>query len=384
MAGLNQDFKKVFVTTNNTLLVSGTTNVLAQCQLGIFDGTTYAATTAPTWSANPTLLIAQGTPDMNGNAFPKGAGLKNETDKAKVIVGKKIINWRKKASATGQQEIWTIGYDGTDTTKTISGSCDEIKHLYIKLTGKPIETLIPGGLVVHVEAQGPCCATCGDSCATVDPRIFANAFIDQLNQFNILGIHSDANATEGGSTLAPLYALNKYIQYTLLYDSGSTATGIQFTGAFVEHTTDTCYFDRFPYNADPVHIQVSEYNPDWHGSPCASTYPVTQIQAATYPFGDGQWVIRYEAVQHGWDDRDYNKFDTFLRQAEGQYLCTDPTVSYDKYTLTYEIEYHVLGWSDIYRDRYDLEVFVQTGQTAFKNAINTYISGVTGLGIATV
>ena len=108
------------------------------------------------------------------------------------------------------------------------------------------------------------------------------------------------------------------------------------------------------------------------------------MQAVEYPFGDGQWLIRYEAVAHGWDMRDYNKFDTFLRQAEGQYLCTDPYISYDKYTLTYEIEYHVLGWSDVYKDRYDVEVFVPYNATAYKNAINTYISGITGLGIATV
>lgn len=382
MVGLNQDFKKVFVTTNNTLLVSGTTNALAQCQLGIFDAATYLATNAPAWSTSKALLIAQGTPDLS--FMPKGAGIRNETDKAKVIIGKRITDWSKKAAGAGQQQIVTIGYDGTDTTKSITGSCDEIKHIYLKLTGKPIEQLIPGGLIVHVEAQGPCCATCGDSCASVDGQIFADEFINQLNQFNILGIADNSKTLGVSSTLAASYPLNKFVSYVKLHDAGTGATGIQFTGAVVEHTTDTCYFDRFPYNADPIHIQVSEYNPDWHGSRCEASYPVTTIQDVLYPFGDGQWLIRYEAQAHGWDDRQYNKFDTFLRQAEGQYLCTDPTLTYDKYTLTYRVQYHVLGWSDVYEDIYELEVFVQAGQTAFKNAMNTYISGITGAGIATV
>lgn len=362
--GLNQDFKKVFVTTNNTLLFSGTTTALAQCQLGIFDASTYLATTTPSWSTSKALLIAQGTPDLS--YMPKGAGIKNETDKAKVIIGKKILSWRRKDYSAGAQNIVTIGYDGTDTDKTISGKCDEIKHLYLKLTGKPIETLIPGGLIVHVEAQGPCCETCGDSCADVSGEIFTDEFITRLGQYTMLG----------GIPLSKFVLIEKI-------ESG-TSFGIKFTGAFVEHTSDLCYFDRFPYNADPIHIQVSEYNPDWHGTRCESTYPVTVIQEVAYPFGDGQYVMRYEAKAIGWDDRDYNKFDIFLRQAEAQYLCTDPTVNYDKYTLEYEISYHVLGWSDVYTDRYELEVFVQTGQSAFRTAMNSYISSVTGLGIATV
>lgn len=366
MVGLNQDFKKVFVTTSNTLLASGTTTALAQCQLGIFDADTYQATTAPLWGTSKAILIAQGTPDLS--YMPKGAGIRNETDKSKVIIGKKILGWHKKAAATGQSDIVTVGYDGTNTSKTVSGSCDEIKHLYIRLTGKPIEQLIPNGYIVHVEAQGPCCATCGDSCAHVDARIFTNGWVDQLSQLTILGG----------------IPISKFISWTQLYDAGTGAAGIRFTNAWVEYTTDTCYFDRFPYNADPVHIQVSTWNPDWHGARCEDYAPITVLQTVAYPFGDGQAVIRYEAVAHGWDERDYNKFDTFLRQAEGQYLCTDPTQQYDKYTLTYEVEYHVLGWSDVYRDRYDLEVFVQAGQAAFKTAINGYVTSVTGLGIDTV
>lgn len=369
MVGLNQNFRKVYVSNNDTMLVSGTTTALASGQLGIFNADTYLASAAPSWSTSKAILIVEGTPDQSG--LPKGAGIRNETDKSKTIVGKKITNWTKKAYSAGQQQIIAIGYDGVDNTKTISGKCDEVKHLYIKLTGKPVETLIPTGFILHVEAQGPCCATCGDSCESVDPEIFADEFITRINQYTFLG----------GIPLSKFILVEKL---TGTNGDGDPIAGIKFTGAFVEHDSDNCYFDLFPYNSDPVHIQLSEYNPDWHGSRCESTYPVTELQDVAYPMGAGQMVQRYEAMAKGWDMRYYYKYDIAARKAEGQYLNTDVSLNYDQYSISFSVSYHVLGWSRIEEDNYTVEVFVPTGYTGFKNAINTYISSVTGLGIATV
>lgn len=373
MVGLNQKFKKVFVTTNNTLLASGTTTALATGQLGIFNADTYVADATPTWAEEKAIIIAQGTPDLS--AMPKGAGIRNETDKTKIIIGKKITGWRKKAYAAGQNQIITIGWDGVNgnkDTKNMTVKCDEIKHLYIKLTGKPIEDLFPGGYLLHVEANGPCCTTCGDSCADIDPTDLRDEFYDRIVEHTFLGG----------------MAITKYITVTKLTTTntaGDPTVGLQFTSAFVDRTSDTCYFNIFPYNAEPVFIELSEWDPNWHGAPerCISTFPVTTTQEVAYPFGKGEWLMRYEAQARGWDMRDYSD-DIVIRRAEGQYLNTDPAVNYDKYTLSFEFKYKVLGWSDEYTDRYDIEVFVQTGQTAFKNAINTYIASVVGTDVATV
>lgn len=373
MAGLNQNFKKVFVTNNNTLLAAGTTTDLADGQMGIFDAETYAATAAPTWGTSKGIMIVEGTPDLSD--LPAGAGIRNETDKSKVILGKKITGWRKKAYSAGQNQIMTIGWDGNadnKDTKNMSVKCDEIKHLYIRLTGKPIEDLFPRGYLLHVQAQGPCCTTCGDSCADIDPTDLRDQFYDAIVGHTFLGG----------------IALTKYITVTKL-DTTSTAgdpvVGLQFESAFVERADSTFYFDLFPYNNEPVIIEVSEWNPDWHGDPsrCISTYPVTETQALEYPFGEGGYVMRYEAKARNWDFREYSK-DIAIRQAEGQTLNTIPTNNYDKYTLTFEYSYKVLGWSDTYVDVYDVEVFVATGQTAFATAINAYITSVTGLGLETV
>ena len=373
MVGLNQNFTKVFVTNNNTLLAAGTTTALADGQLGIFNADTYVADATPTWAEEKAIIIAQGTPDYSG--FPSGAGIRNETDKSKIIVGKKITGWRRKDYSAGANHIMTIGWDGVNgnkDTKNMDIKCDEVKHLYIRLTGKPIEDLFPGGYMLHVEAQGPCCETCGDNCADVDPTMLRDQFYDRIVEHEFLG---------GISIL-------KYITVTKLTSTntaGDPVVGLKFESAFVDRVTSACYYNLFPYNADPIHIQLSEYNPDWHGTPerCISTFPVTEIQAVAYPFGSGEYVIRYEENAKKWDGQYYSD-DMATRAAYGQRLLAVPTTNYDQYTLSFDFDYKVLGWSDTYRDSYNIEVFVPTGQTAFRTAINAYVNSVTGLGIATV
>lgn len=370
MVGQNQSFRKVFVATNGTLITTGDTSTLAFGRIGLYNADTYTAIAAPTVTNTPRLLIAQGTPDQS--ALPKGAGIRNETDKAKVIVGRKIVGWRGKKGGTGQPGIVAVGYDGDDCTKTISGKCDETKYLYIRLTGKPIEDLYPGGTIKMYVVTGPCCDTCGDNCEDVEGSYFRDAFYDLITQDNIIaGI-----------------PLTDYVEVTKLDGSDDEcdqdAYGLQFKSAFVNRVSNQCYFDLFPYNADPIHIEISSYDPDLHGSPCTNDYPVTVIQEVEYPHGTGEYVMRLERLSKMWDSRYFSKDDIALRAAEGTQLVTDPTLVYDEYTVEYEIEYKVGGWSDVYRDRYQLQVFFPTGNgTAFQTAMNTYVTSA-GVGLPNV
>lgn len=355
MVGLNQNFRKVFVTTNTTILgAASATSDLAVGQLGLFNADTHVSLDAtPTYTEAKGFYIAQGTPDLS--YMPKGAGIRNETDKSKPIYGKNLIGYWGKAAASGQSDIVAVGYDGVDTDKTISGKCDEVKHLYIKLTGKPIENLFPGGTIRHYEAQGPCCDNCGDSCADVSGEIFTDEFLSQIAQDTFLGG----------------IPITKFIKATKL--SSGSSYGIKFESAWVDRTTDACYFNIFPYNADPIYIQVSEYNPDWHGDRCADTYPVTQLQDAAYPFGDGQYIIRLEELHKMWDFRYYSE-QLPERLAEGTVLNTDPTLQYDMWTLLFNTpDWNVLGWSEHLQDRYQVDVFMPTGTTAFQSRMNSYV-----------
>lgn len=356
MVGLNQNFRKVFVTTNTTILASGSaTSDLAVGQLGIFNADTNVALGSTfTYPTVKGFYVAQGTPDLS--YMPKGAGIRNETDKSKVVMGKNIVGYWGKAAATGASDIVAVGYDGTDTSKTMSGSCDQIKHLYVKITGKPIENLFPGGTIRHYQVQGPCCDTCGDSCASVTDSTWVDGLIDQINADTFLGG----------------IPITKFIKVTKL--SSGSSYGIKFESAWVDRTTDSCYFNIFPYNADPIYIQLSEYNPDWHGSPCDSTYPVTVLQNAAYPFGDGQYIIRLEEFSKMWDFRYYSE-SLPERLAEGTVLNTDPTLKYDMWTVIFNTErWSELGWSEGLTDRYQLDVFMPTGTTAFQSRLNSYVT----------
>src|SRR5699024_3016288 len=157
----NQSFKKVFVAPEDNAIpttATDTTADLTDGQIGIFDATTYAAVATPTAANNKGIIIAQGTPDQGG--LPGGAGIRNESDKlAKIIQSGKITKWEAKLANAGQSRIIVIGNlgDGTNTD-TISGKCDEIKNIYLDLSGAPIKNLVPGtSLIRHYAVEGPCC-----------------------------------------------------------------------------------------------------------------------------------------------------------------------------------------------------------------------------------
>lgn len=355
MVGLNQNFRKVFVTANATILAaSSATSDLAVGQLGLFNADTNVALGATfTYPTTKGFYVAQGTPDLS--FMPKGAGIRNETDKSKPLYAENIVGYWGKAAAAGQSDIVAIGYDGTDTSKGMTGSCDEVKHLYLKITGKPIENLFPGGTIRHYEVQGPCCDNCGDACADVSQDTWADGFIAQF----------DADTFLGG------IPMSKFVKRTKL--SSGSVRGIKFESAWVDRTTDSCYFNIFPYNADPIYIQVSEFNPDWHGNRCADTYPVTNLQSAAYPFGDGQYIIRLEQLAKTWDFRDYSD-DMAVRLAEGTVLNTDPTLTYDMWTVIYYTKrWGAMEFSEEMRDKYQLDVFMPHGNTSFQSRLNSYV-----------
>lgn len=178
---MNQDYHQVLVSNNRAILTSGTTVDLAYGQLGIFDAERYQAVTAPSYLKNKALIFAQGNKDRSG--IPKGAGIANETTKTKTVLGKKITDFKGKKAKRGQTQKIAIGYDGIDTTKTISAKPGEIKYLYVKLTGKPIENLYPGGTMKRYAYQSPCIDTCDDNgCTLINPLLIAQDLKRQIDQ----------------------------------------------------------------------------------------------------------------------------------------------------------------------------------------------------------
>jgi len=175
----NQSFRQIYVAKTGALLAGGTTTNLAPNQIGIFDGSTYAATTKPSYENNRSLIIGRGvnpavTTIMSfANSYP---------EMTKEIKGMKITGWRGKKATNGRNDMYAVGYDGYDPNKTLFAVCGETRHLYIRLTGQYINELYSEkGLTRQFSTIAPDCSDCADNCAQVDGGAMADDLVAQIN-----------------------------------------------------------------------------------------------------------------------------------------------------------------------------------------------------------
>jgi len=219
-----KSYRNVFVATSGTILSTGTTTDLGVGQIGIFDTKNYQAQTAPNFPAVTTVIVAQGTEDRS--VLPDGAGLGNETFKTPEIQGTLIKKWAAKAAQRGQNMIVTLGFDGVDTTKTLSAKPGEIKTFWLKLSGQPILNFFPDQrryLVEEFTITLPCADECSDNCsATVDCNVVADAIINAINGRVVAGTLYNGRKTVGGQPLS------KYVKVSKLVNCG-TPSGYNFT-----------------------------------------------------------------------------------------------------------------------------------------------------------
>lgn len=192
-----QAFRDVIVSNNPTLLASGDSTNLAIGQVGIFNydpKKPRTATAAPTYAQNRAIQIALGTPPVPTNLL---GAVADQTKVSKPIKGKAIINWQGAAARRGATQIITIGFDGFDTTKTLTAKCEEDKTVFIKLSGGPIEQAFHTegrGLVREYALFSGCCDDCGDDCANVSAEKLADDLVNQINTDPILSLGTATNS----------------------------------------------------------------------------------------------------------------------------------------------------------------------------------------------
>lgn len=234
---LNQSFRQVLVTSTGVLLPSGTTVDLAVGQIGIFDGNSYQATTSPTYGTNKAISIWQGMPDMSH--LPLMAGIPQTNQSSKLIKGKLFKKFRRKSASRGQNQQVAIGFDGVDTTKTLTAKCGEVRTVYIKATGNPIDKLYSKqGFMRQYRLDTGCCDDCGgDSCADVSSEALADALVTKINtdpKWNAGGGQLFRAKKVLSEALDTADAL-EYVEYLLtLPDAGDDAslTEVQTQSAF--------------------------------------------------------------------------------------------------------------------------------------------------------
>lgn len=179
--GLYQSYRQVFVTNATNLLAEGkTVDSLAVGQVGILDGKTYKAVTAPTYAKNKALYFVWGTPNVDAGDF---GGVPNENEYTKLIKGKLIRGFRAKKAKRGQTPVYTIGWSGAASdTDTISGKVGEAKSLFVKLTGTVIDRLYDKqGVTKEFVTVPACIGDCDNNCVDADPTDLAFQLVDQIN-----------------------------------------------------------------------------------------------------------------------------------------------------------------------------------------------------------
>lgn len=180
-----QSLKRVFVTNTPTLLASGATvESLAVGSVGILDAKSNLATTAPTYAKNKALRFVWGTPDLGEQHL--FSGVPNENEYSELIKGKNVLEFRAIKAKRGQQEVVTVGYSGDIAdADSISAKLGEVKHLYVKLTGGPIEKKFSlQGVTRKYATQIGFVDPCGvdTECTAVDPRLLAIDLAKQINE----------------------------------------------------------------------------------------------------------------------------------------------------------------------------------------------------------
>jgi len=158
-------------------------------------------------------------------------------------------------------------------------------------------------------------------------------------------------------------------------DNAVCQCGIQLETAFFNINTNDCTFDYFPYENDIVHIQISNYNPDFNADPCEKSWAVKQIRQVQFPQGHGQYVQKLEKESKQYDQR-FRSWDPVVREVQGYSLQADPTKFYDQYVLEYETKFLTSGgWSEQTSQSIHLNIFVPEGTgVALENLLNSYVT----------
>lgn len=183
-----QSFRQVFVSPTGTLLASGqTVEAIAVAQVAILDGNTHVATTTPTYAKNKALELVWGTPDLGD--LPLMSGTVNQNEYSKLIKGKLLKNFRGHKAKRAQSEKVTVGWSGdVNDTDTLFAKPGEVKHLFIKLTGAPIDKLYSKqGITRQFSVKAGATDDCGDPCTDVDCRLLVDELVKAINSDPLIG-----------------------------------------------------------------------------------------------------------------------------------------------------------------------------------------------------
>lgn len=199
---------RTVVSNSGAILQSGDITALGVEQLGFFktfkDGNAAQAQAAPTYKTAPKFQIGKGidkylAQEYLGTYQSLFPWLSNE------ISGKNIIGWSgTKANSQSTTDIYTLGYDGVDASKRLSGVLDHRELIVrMRLWGNPIRRLtgvssdLRREYVVDKGCLDACKVACEDDFSLAD-ELIADSVLKQIraDKFNMIPIERFVKVTK--------------------------------------------------------------------------------------------------------------------------------------------------------------------------------------------
>jgi hypothetical protein len=271
----NERFAKVFVLdpASNWKTAAAKPNNLAAKEAGawaIDDFGVIGANIGATPSGN-TVKKIQIHQNVGDNAFGTVRTQIIDIDKVRAFYGS--------TASAAQQEIWTIGYDGTDTAKTITANKGETLQFHIHIYSNQLVKWY-GSLGYDKTIS----VYTGAGSGAASAAAVAQAIADAIN-----------NANQPANDFATNTELQNYVVATVI--NSGTSYGVQITtNAIAPDLLNSADPIKF-YEVELVTLTLSQTNP----TGASSVVPVTKVQAAASGNGFPAELAAMEAESQGYD-----------------------------------------------------------------------------------
>lgn len=311
---LHQAQRITFVSNLNTLFAGTNSYDLGTGQIGIFQKDPkkyFVGTTSPVAAKGRTFKIIQGMGD-NYSEENRWAGVPTWDHSSIEFSAEDITDWGgTKGKPFTKENVYALGYDGVDRTKTLSGKAGITKKFYMHLRGYPAYA-VQGNTMrslkreYYLEADPLDAATEAGSplaCQVIQNKLLDQIARDKWNKIPISKLVKARPITKCDvDPQAPVTVDSRDYTVEVFDDGTDTALGLvqsQYPGIKIERIkytgiTSTYRLTQLAEASAPAAVSVSKLKALTNCSTCPSGY--TKVDSAlaievTYPAGATPFTI---------------------------------------------------------------------------------------------
>lgn len=171
---MNHKITQMFVVKDSSSFptVGTSTSALTEGQLGVFNSSYSAITSAPSVASSPYLYIAQGSGKSTVGSW-----------KTPKIYLTKVTKWAgDSADTSSQEQITYVGFDEINDCNSPSIACDKTYNVTIRVFEHYLRSVYAKALQEGITVKSACCADCSDNCDSLDPLVIMEEFATKINE----------------------------------------------------------------------------------------------------------------------------------------------------------------------------------------------------------